>query len=68
MFYIFIFIIIKKISYFKTYSFFFRLLTITTLAESDDEDADAIAWVQKNRDIIKQKEDAAKRVSIFFNI
>lgn len=34
-------------------------------ADADDED-DAAAWVQRSRDIDRQKKDAAKRVSIYF--
>lgn len=45
---------------------FHRLLNTTTLADSDDDDGNAVAWVQKNREISKQKEEAAKRVIFFF--
>lgn len=43
-----------------------RLLNVKALGESDDEsENDTAAWVNRNREIIKQKEEAAKRVSNF---
>lgn len=39
-----------------------RLQTTLLADGSDDEDADA--WVKKSREMQKQKQDAAKRVSV----
>lgn len=42
------------------------MASVKTLGESDEDD-DAAAWVNKNREIQKQKEEASKRVSHFLH-
>lgn len=42
-----------------------KLANVRTLTEGSDSDDDVSKWVQKNRKVVNEKEQAEKRVSIF---
>ena len=40
-----------------------KLSKVKTLADSDSEEDDALAWVSKNRKLTKERQEAEKKVS-----